>query len=406
MHRRLRAVPAILALTRTETREDVVLLHAPTPLRTVVASEDDLDFTAAEYRDLFARSEATLFQHPDWLHRLYTVLAPRVGAQPVVLTVRAAETGRLLAVLPLARRRWRGLRLVELADLGVSDHAAAVVDRTAAAALRADPALPRRLRHALGRHDLLRVERCVGEPGDLATLLGTRTHRRHAYATHAVALPGSVAAWPGTLDPSFVRHLERKRKRLRPKGGVTFRVAGDPAEADALLDALAGWRRDRFTERGGTDLMQDPDRYAFYRAVALDAAAGRGPGVLSVLDVGGRPAAASLDLADDDRHVYLVVGYDVAALRNYSLGLLIVDELARHTIARGARTLDLTVGDEGYKADFAAQATPLWSTRRARTLRGLLGGLLIDLEAYSRPRAKAARDRLRDLRARRNQTPA
>lgn len=356
----------------------------------VVDRDDTFDFCSEEYLDLFHRSAATLFQHPGWLHHVYATLAPRLDARPLVVTVRAAGTGRLLAVLPLVRRRWRTLRLVEFADLGVCDHAAPVVDRTAAPWLRAAPGLPDAIRDVLGRFDLLRVERIVAAPDRFADLLGTRTHRRHPYDTHTVALLSSTAEWHASaLDPGFVRHLERKRKRLRPKGGVRLREVGDPGEVDALLDDLRAFRADRFRGRRAVDLLQDPRRFAFYRSVAADSVAAGGPAVLSVLEVGGRPAAVSLDLADAERHLFLVVGYDFARLRNYSLGLLIVDELARAAIGRGAQHLELTVGDEGYKADFGAVPVPMWSTRRARTVRGHVAGVLIDVTAWARRRAKA-----------------
>lgn len=368
----------------------------PVPTTAYVVERDDrFDFRSAEYLDLFDRSGATLFQHPGWLHHVYATLAPQLGARPLVVTVRAAGSGRLLAVLPLVRRRWRGLRLVELADLGVCDHAAPVVDRNAAPWLRAVPGLPDAIWTALGRFDLLRVERIPGAPDAFADLLGTRTHRRLPYDTHAVSLPASLEEWHATLAPSFVRHLRRKRDRLRPKGGVGFRTVTDPDEVDPLLDDLRAFRQARFSGRRAVDLVQDPRRFAFYRSVARDGVAAGGPAVLSVLSVGDRPAAVSLDLADAERHLFLVVGYDFGRLRNYSLGLLIVDELAQAAIARGVRELDLTVGNEGYKADFGATPTPLWSTRRARTLRGSAGGVLIDVEAWARRRTKAVLARRR-----------
>lgn len=373
----------------------------------VVAREDGFDFRCAEYADLYDRSDATLFQHPSWIHHVYAILAPQLGAVPVVLTVRAAPGGRLLAVLPFVRRSRYGVRVLELADLGVCDHAAPVLDREAARWLRGDRALRGALWRSLDGFDLLRIERIVGGPEPFAELLGTRTHRRHPYHTHTVTLPESVADWPGTtLDPAFVRHLERKRKRLRPKGGVALRAVHDPGEVDDLLERLRAFRRGRFLERGGVDLVQEHSHFEFYRQVARDGVAGRGPAVLSVLEVGGEPAAVSLDLADDDAHLFLVVGYDFERLRNYSLGLLIVDELARAAIARGVRRLDLTVGDEGYKADFSAAPAQLWSTRRAHTVRGLVAGLVIDLEAYARRTAKVILAKRAARRAAREAAPA
>ena len=61
------------------------------------------DFLSAEYHQLFDHSTATLFQNPVWLDSFYSTLVPTVGAEPLVVTVRTDDDGRLLAVLPLVR---------------------------------------------------------------------------------------------------------------------------------------------------------------------------------------------------------------------------------------------------------------------------------------------------------------
>ena len=99
----------------------------------------------------------------------------------------------------------------------------------------------------------------------------------------------------------------------------------------------------------------------------LDTLASSGPGKLNVLEVGGKPAAISLDLIEPDRELYLIVGYDFKGLRNFSLGMLIVDQIAQDAIGRGLQYLDLTVGDEPYKAEFGAVRRPLFHVRVTRT---------------------------------------
>ena len=357
----------------------------------LVAREDGLDFLSPGYRRLFERSAATPFQDPVWLDRLYTTLAARRRADRLVVTVRVAGSGLLVGLLPLVRRRHRGIRRVEFADLGVCDYAAPVLDRAHAAAIRQDPAVRRGIRAALGRFDLLHVERLAGSGSQVTELLGGGTVRRHSYDTHVIALPAPSAGWPGgVLDASMTRRLEQKRKRVRPKGGAALRVVTDPAEVDDLMRRMQGYRRERFAGRRAVDLVQDPACFEFYRQAAHDGLLSGGPARLFVLDVGGEPAAVALDLVDAERHLFLLVGYDVGRLRNCSLGLLIVDELARSAVAEGLHTFDLTVGDEPYKADFGARPTPMFAVRRARTLRGLGAAALADLEAWVRPHAKRA----------------
>ena len=360
-----------------------------------VQREDDFDFASPEYAELYGRAQATAFQHPVWLTDLYSVLAPRRGADKLVVTVRrdasgtvpgSREDGGLVLVLPLVRRRSGPLRVLEYADLGVNDYAAAVLDPKAADALLADGRVPAQIRAALGRFDLLRIERVPDSPDVLRSLIAGATVARHAYDTHLIDLPETVDAWHEGLDPKYVRHLERKYKRLRPKGTRQLRSVTEPGEIDALLQRMQGFRAARFADRRGTDLVQDPDCFAFYSAVAHHSVL-RGPARLDVLEVGGEPAAVALNLVEPGRELFVLVGYDVEKLRNYSLGLLIVDELVKSAIARGAAHFDLTVGDEDYKSDFGARPRPLFEVLVQATLRGRAG--VVSRAAYLRARRVA-----------------
>jgi CelD/BcsL family acetyltransferase involved in cellulose biosynthesis len=345
-----------------------------------VQREDDFDFLSTEYADLHRRSGATPFQHPVWLTALYEELAPRRNARKHVVTVRH-EDGRLALVLPLVHRRRGILRLLEFADLGVNDYAAPVLD-PAAPDLAKDDGVARQVRRALGRFDLLRIERVPDTPDVLLSLIAGSSASRHLYDTHLMELAETVEEWRDGLDPAFVRHVERKYKRLRPKGERRLRLVGDAAEVDALMSRMQEFRAARFGERGGIDLVQDPDCFRFYCRVARDSVAA-GPGRLAVLEVGDEPVAVAFDVIDHDRELFLLVGYDVGRLRNYSLGLLIVDELVRDAIGRGQAYFDLTVGDESYKADFGARPRPMFEVRVQRTPlgRGAVLGRTVHLRA-------------------------
>lgn len=353
----------------------------------IVAREDDFDFLSDEYAALHAAAAATPFQHGGWLHRVYTTLAPARGARPVVVTVRRSPEGALVLVLPLLRTG-RLLRTLTFADLGVADYNAVVAHPDCLDRLEDEPGLAARVRDACGGFDVLRVDRVAGPTAVLTTLLAGSHVRRHHYDTHVMALAPTHAAWRETLQPGFVRHLDRKHKRLRPKGEQVLRVVTDPAEVEPTMQRLREFRAARFADRRAVDLVQDDATFTFYRAVAADAAEGRGPGRLVVLDVAGETVAVALDLDAPDRELFLLVGYDFERLRNYSLGLLIVDLLARAAIDRGKAYFDLTVGDESYKGDFGAQPLPLHQVRVARTVRGRLGLVSQDAALRSRQVAK------------------
>lgn len=357
----------------------------------VVARDDDFDFRSPEYAALYAGSGATLFQHPTWLDEVYRSRASATGSTRVVVTVREGGSGRLVVVLPLVRRRHRGIRWIEFADLGVSDYAAAVSDRGSVDQVLADPDVPRLVREALGRFDILLVSKVRESDRSLMQLLGADSVRRLPYDTHPVALPPATEDWRAKLlDPAFARHLARKRKRLRPKGEYAVRLVTDPDEVAVTLQQIRAFRAARFADRRAIDLMQDEACFAFYSAVALRCASVGGPARLWAVTVGGATVAATLDLVDDQEHLFLIVGYDFSGLRNYSLGLLIVDDLMDRAVASGLHTFDLTVGDEKYKSDFGAGSVAMYAVRVPVTLRGRLAGWALSLEARARTLAKRA----------------
>ncbi|GAA5109359.1 GNAT family N-acetyltransferase [Alloalcanivorax gelatiniphagus] len=352
-----------------------------------IQREDGFDFLSEEYADLHAAAGGAAFQHGRWLHRLYATLAPARGARPVVVTVRASADGELLLVLPLVSVG-RVVRVLTFADLGVADYNAAVTRPAVLDDIGRDQEAVGRIRRALGRFDLLVVDRVAGSADPVAALLAGSRVRQHHYDTHVVTLPAAPELWREALDPKFVRHLDRKYKRLRPKGERTLRLVTDVAEVEPMMRTMQSFRAARFAERGGIDLVQDEATYAFYRSVAEDSIRDGGPVRLVALELAGEPVAVALDLVEPDRELFLLVGYDVERLRNYSLGLLIVDGLAQDAIGRGMRELDLTVGDESYKADFGARAVPLFQVRVPRTVRGGAAMVAKDVTLSARQLAK------------------
>lgn len=335
--------------------------------------ETPFDFGSPEYQQLYDSADATAFQHPVWLHHLYADLAPRRNAEPLVVTGRDAASGRLLLVLPLLRRRTGPFRRIEFADLGVGDYASPVLDGSLDVGDLVKTGLPRRIRKALGRYDLLRIDRIAFGADAVHALLDTRRPRRHRYARWPVPLtPPTFEDWTSSLDPAFARHLVNRRKKLRPKGTIDFRELTDPDQIAAAFEDMRRFRADRFADRRAIDLMQDPDCFDFYLKVAQTSAREGGPGRTAVITVNATNAAVSFGLREPDRLLWLLVGYDFNRYKRQALGLLIVEDEIRASYERGEKVFDLTLGDEPYKADFGAVKRPVFSATSPRTARGVL----------------------------------
>src|ERR1700753_1607572 len=70
----------------------------------------------------------TIFQQGLWLDAWYDAFR---DVSPLIAIVRDAETGGELARLPLIRRVQRGIRILEFADLGLTDYNAPILSAAA-----------------------------------------------------------------------------------------------------------------------------------------------------------------------------------------------------------------------------------------------------------------------------------
>src|SRR3954449_11455126 len=104
---------------------------------------------------------STPFQHPQWLDAWYGAFAAVDDVEPLVAVVTDAATGEPAVLLPLIRRRQKGVRIVEFADLDLTDYNAPLLGGAAPRDAKAARALWRDLKAALRRSpggaDLMRL---------------------------------------------------------------------------------------------------------------------------------------------------------------------------------------------------------------------------------------------------------
>ncbi len=155
------------------------------------------------------------------------------------------------------------------------------------------------------------------------------------------------------------RHeIRRKWRRLEGAGSVRFRVFQEPGEIEGpmetflrLFSASRPEKAEFLTQR----------RAAFFREAAREMAA-RDMLRLTVLDLGGEPAASVLCF-DDGSTVYLYNnGYD-PRFRHLSVGLLSKLYTIRDSIERGRKKYDFLKGAEPYKFRLGGRPVPLCRCR-------------------------------------------
>jgi len=340
-----------------------------------VAVEKSFNFLSPEYRTLFEASAATAFQHPAWLSELYRRLVKHNGARPLVVVVRHAADKSLAMVLPLVKRRYGALNVVEFADLRVSDYISAVAEAGVFAAIIADATALKQILAALRPYDLLRLGKLKDGALPLHELF--RVPAAEAMPTHsyATALGGSFEEWQGTrLKQSYRKELDKKLRQLHRKGDVRFERVTTTAEIGQTFDALKIFRRDRFEFNGGGELLQVPAYFEFYTTLARQTDFTR----TYALTIDGRTIAGALGLMHKGALLVVLGGFIQTEFKNQSIGSLLFQEIARDCIARGETLLDFTIGDEPYKLIFGAEPMPMWQVSRAGSPLGYFAGTLVE----------------------------
>lgn len=341
-----------------------------------LALETSFNFLSIEFAELFASSMATAFQSPLWLASFYSRLPAASQAEPLIVTVRDAN-GRLVMVLPLVRRRLGGVRVIEFADLRVSDYLSPVADAATLSALAGDPGVRRDLIRLLRPFDTIRIPKLTHGGLPVEALLGAPPRKPMGMNAYAVPLAEDYEAWRSLyIAASYRKELDKKGRQLERKGVVKFGVVSEPEAVRRAFDALKAYRGDRFGDTPGGEVLQIPAYFDFYLDVAI-----KGAGSFSriyELSVDDRPVAVVMSLVHQGSCLVIMGGFDHGAFKNQSIGALTFERVARDCIARGDTRLDFTIGDEPYKLTFGATPLPMWTVTRTGSLVGTVAEIAIE----------------------------
>jgi CelD/BcsL family acetyltransferase involved in cellulose biosynthesis len=292
------------------------------------------------------RARARPFQEPAWSTAWLATRGAADGYRPMVAVLRAGE--RLIGVLPLARRRYHGVRLLEWAGVGTLDYADALVDPSVGrpAALRAMWQAVR-LR---GGFDVVRLGQVRSDAAcvDLIEELGARVEGdAPAFAVPVAWADGQ--AWLRSLPKRSRQAVTYGLRRLAGEG-VAFRVGEAAGSRTELLDALLRQKLAWHEATGLEGLAIKPGGAEFVRTLA-EAMAARGMLHLSALRSDEAVVACHLGFVRDGVLYYYLPTYD-RAFAKHGPGHLLLSCLLMWCCDNGLRRLDLLVGPEPYKLRF------------------------------------------------------
>ena len=317
--------------------------------------------------DKFA--DGTSFQHRTWLDAWYRAFD---DVTPLIAIISDTATRRDVALVPLICRNHHGVRLVEFADLGVSDYNAPIL----ACGAPSDAASMRALGHALlaalqrlpDGPDLVRLKKMPAEILDRPNPLVASGW------TGSSSLNGNLVE----VGEDFEAYRASIRKMQMPRcwrvftrhPGASFKVAATPEEAMRMLEVMDMQQRERMNKLGLHFVLDDPKHAKFYREVVRRGLA-EGYAVVSALICGDEFVATTMGLSRGGHYSLLRTSNAGGQWSNCSPGLLCVERTMAVLHQRGVRNFDLSIGNYDYKRRFGAKRLPLTDVSIALSWRGV-----------------------------------
>ncbi|MBR0893681.1 GNAT family N-acetyltransferase [Bradyrhizobium tropiciagri] len=316
----------------------------------------------------------TAFQHPQWYASWYRAFASTDGVEPLIAVVSDAATGERAALLPLILHRQGSLRIVEFADLNLTDFNAPLLGP---AAPRDDVAawqfwrdLQAALRHVPGGADLVRFRKMplklAGRPNPLAQLDDVGPSVVNG---NCLTIGDDHNAWRYELDRKVRKELGRSWRVFTRERSAAFRVAADTDEALQLLSVTEVQQGARLNGLGLNYVLGNADCTAFYRDLVREGTS-RGYAVMTALTTSDEVVATLLGVRTGSRYVMIRVSNAGERWSVCSPGRLIIDRTIEALHKDGVREFEFSIGNYSYKRRFGAQRTPLVDIGAALSWRG------------------------------------
>lgn len=312
------------------------------------------DFHSQEYRSLVEKSNVTAFQSAEWLSQFYGTLVPNFGFEPVIVTVHD-DVDKLIALLPMVRQTKLGVRLLQPADLGITDYNQVVASSETLMALAGEKAFQADLRNALKPFDILLFRKQHENAFDVSSLLEGSESSPNDNSAYYFMMDEDFEIWKQrTLSKPTRKGLSRKRRNIEvDHPSVRYEVLQTPSDITRAFEYMRNKRAERFED----DLLARDGYFEFYLNLAIRHAADGFTQVFTCV-IDDKFVTIDFCLRYRGRQYFLLSAFNEAYGR-YSPGMLSLLELMGNAKAEGVSYFDLTIGDEDYKSSFKAEQVDL-----------------------------------------------
>ncbi len=316
------------------------------------------------------------FQCYEWLKHWSDGYAERGRIEPYIVFV--YQAGRLKMIAPLARET--GALANRLIWLGhkVNDHNAPLVDPAWIGHL--DDRRAAALWHCITRSadgaDYLHLIRHPSRLGAHPNPFTGADPQAYSSDSHYLGL---ASDWPAFYQrlrgTKSRRRLREKQKKLGKVGKVRFRQIRDAGEARLMIATLLAWKTEHLENRGSRNPFADGRLTTQLFTLSGDAAAARLMRVY-VLEVDGRPVAATVALVHAGTFNFFIPAYDDTGIHNCSPGTIMLVKLIELAARSGLARFDFSLGDEAYKDEWCDTLIEITHQTEALTVRGAVPAAL------------------------------
>jgi CelD/BcsL family acetyltransferase involved in cellulose biosynthesis len=327
---------------------------------------------AARWNDV---SSSTPFQDHRWFDAWYAAFVNFADVEPLIAIISDAATLEQAALLPLVRRVQKGVRIVEFADLNMTDYNAPMLTAAAPRDARAARVLWRDLLAALkrlpGGADLVRLRKMPvnldSRPNPLALLNGAGPCPLNG---NVVTTGDDFDAYRYSLERTVRKGLERSWRVFTRDPAAALRIVTDRNEALRVLSAMEIQQGARTRHLGLNFILNDETSAAFYRNLVGEGLHS-GYAVLSALTVGEEVVATLLGIRSGSRYVMVRNSNAGEKWSNCSPGRLIIERTMAALHRDGVRSFDFSIGNYAYKRRFGVAPLPLADITAAMSWRGM-----------------------------------
>jgi CelD/BcsL family acetyltransferase involved in cellulose biosynthesis len=360
----------------------------------IVRTPERLAAIEPAWRALWIAADGLVFQCHGWVSAWWSTVPDREHRRLAIGLVWQGDA--LMAVLPLATCRRKGLRFLEWAAASVTDYGDMLARPDCSGeALRRLWGLVSAERDydlvMLGRLLPDAAIRGVFAPGRRIGT-GMRQDYREDVSHRVVGDWATGEYWFGQQSKKTRKSYRHALNTLKEDGEVHFRLLPAETPLAPILGRIVALKRKWLEDSGRTSELFSDDETSL--SALVNVLADTGTLRIFVLECGGQIVAVSVNFVQRNAMMAFVTTFDPAFARA-SPGMVLMMDYIRWSFDQGLTMVDFLAGDEAFKQRFATASVTLGTFIGVRTIKGRLA------RAIDRTRKS-----IRDRRMRTVQAPA